>query len=627
MAMRIHRLSPEVANRIAAGEVVERPASVVKELVENSVDAGAERIAVEVEDGGLALIRVIDDGCGMSPEDAVLAFERHATSKLSNAEQLDSISTMGFRGEALPSVASVSKVRLITRERGAELGTEVTGEGPAMSPARPLPADFGTKVEIKDLFFNTPARLKYLKTPATEARRIVDVMSRLALAHPDVSFSLWVDGRKVLSTPVGGSLADAVAAVVGTDTARAMIPIDSESHGIAVTGFIGTPEMARAGRDGQFIIVNGRPVSSKTVWSAVDRAYDRAIPAGRRALVVLRIEMPPQVLDVNVHPAKTEVRFASDSQVFSAVLNAVTSGLRTMEAAPRMSPQPPPASGGRVSAGVPHWAERQQSMDGMINEAPEWIYGERQAAPVPPSPQAPTWAPAPPAVALGSQRVDGRPVAGMRLLGQLGRTYILLESDDGLVIVDQHVAHERVLVEEYRRQWAAQAPSTQLLLTPQIVSLAPVEMQAALENIDTLRRLGFDAEPFGSTAMAVRGIPTSTARIGAARALAAAIEGLTGPGAGSELAATLAAATAATAATAVAAASESGQSLPPEADRIVVALACHTAVKAGDALQPEEMRALVESLMSATDPFRCPHGRPVVTVVGFDQIERGFGRR
>ena len=205
MATRIHRLPPEVANRIAAGEVVERPSSVVKELVENSVDAGATRISVEVEDGGLALIRVIDDGCGMSPADASLAFERHATSKLTDAEQLETISTMGFRGEALPSVASLIKVRLLTRERGAERGTEVTGEGPALGPARAQLADFGTTVEIRDLFFNTPARLKYLKTPATESRRIVDILSRLALAHSDVSFALWVDGRKVLSTPAGGN--------------------------------------------------------------------------------------------------------------------------------------------------------------------------------------------------------------------------------------------------------------------------------------------------------------------------------------------------------------------------------------------------------------------------------------
>ncbi len=598
MATRIHRLTPEVANRIAAGEVVERPSSVVKELVENSVDAGATRISVEVEDGGLALIRVIDDGCGMSPADAALAFERHATSKLTDAEQLETISTMGFRGEALPSVASVSKVRLLTRERGAERGTEVTGEGSALGPARAQLADFGTTVEIRDLFFNTPARLKYLKTPATESRRIVDILSRLALAHSDVSFALWVDGRKVLSTPAGGNLADAAAAVVGADSARAMIPVDYESNGIRVTGYVGTPEMARTGRDGQYIIVNGRPVSSKTAWSAVDRAYDRAVPAGRKALVVIKIEMPPQMVDVNVHPAKSEVRFASESQVFSAIMNAVASGLRTMEVAPRMSPQPPPpsrASGaaqradGSAAAQLT-WGGTQRSLAGTIGEAPVRAYGASES------------------------NSGGGAAAGMRLIGQLGRAYILLEGDDGLVIVDQHVAHERVLVEHYRRQWAAQAPATQLLLTPQIVSLAPSEMQAALGEIDTLTRMGFDVEPFGSSAVAMRGIPASTARIGAARALAAAMEGLIGPGPAPG--------------DGDAAAMAGGEgALPAAVDRVAVALACHTAVRAGEVMEREEMTALVNSLMEAADPFRCPHGRPVVTVVPFDQIERGFGRR
>lgn len=591
MTSRIHRLSPEVANRIAAGEVVERPASVVKELVENAVDAGASQVAIEVESGGLSLIRVIDDGCGMSPEDALLAFERHATSKITSADQLESICTMGFRGEALPSVASVSRVRLVTRERGAEHAVEVTGEGTDLKGPVPLQAGFGTTVEVRDLFFNTPARLKYLRTPSTENRRIIETVSRLVLAHPGVGFSLWVDRRKVLSTPAGGSLQDAMAEVLGVDTARGMIPVSYEADGITVAGYIGAPEVARSGRDGQYTAVNGRPVTSKTVWSAVDKAYDRSVAAGRKALVVLSITLPPERVDVNVHPAKTEVRFASDGQVYSAVHRAVVAGLRTMEAAPRMMPVPQQASGPQPHATPPALERQVRLFDGAgeiahagagaVCERPDSPYGAQMPAEIP------------------------------RVIGQLARSYILLEGDEGLIIVDQHVAHERVLVEKYRRQWLERKPEMQLLLEPQIISVSASEMQAVIDGAPALRRMGFEVEPFGSTAVAVRGIPSTAVRIGAARALAAAVDGLTGAAPSAEELRLPGA----------------PPGLPEEVDRVAVSLACHTAIRAGEALDRTEMEALVRALLSAEDPFRCPHGRPVVTVVPLAQIEKGFGRR
>lgn len=577
--MRIHRLSPDVANRIAAGEVVERPASVVKELVENSIDAGASTVVVEVAGGGLELIRVIDDGCGMSPEDAVLAFERHATSKIRDAGELDSIRTMGFRGEALPSVASVSRVSLTTREPGAEVGTEVRCEGPALGAPTPVGAPVGTTIEVRDLFFNTPARLKYLRTPATETRRIVEVMGRLALSHPNVSISLWVDGRETLHTPTGGSLRDSLASVLGVDAAKSMIPVDHEARGIHVRGFIGVPENARSGRDGQHVIVNGRPVTSKTVWSAIDRAYDKAAPQGRKPLVVLDIDLPSHMVDVNVHPAKTEVRFASDSDVFSAVHGAVTSGLRTIDAAPTMAPQPQPS---------------------------------REYHPLSPS-AAFVWEP-PHRLEDGEQAVsfeesDGNGVGAQpdvssgvfRVIGQLARSYILVEGEQGLLIVDQHVAHERILVEQYRKDLASRSPQVQLLLTPEIISLGLADMDTVQRHSQVLSAMGFDVEPFGATAVAVRGIPAAAGKLGPVRALSAALEGICS-----------------------AHISDDRASL---ADHVAVSLACHTAIKAGAVLERQEMDALVTRLMETEDPFRCPHGRPVITTVSIDQLERGFGRR
>jgi DNA mismatch repair protein MutL len=591
--MRILKLPPEVADRIAAGEVVERPASVVKELVENSIDAGARAVRIEVVGGGLEMISVSDDGCGMSREDASLAFERHATSKISQAEDLFSIVTLGFRGEALPSVASVARVRLVTRERGADMGTVVTAEGSVMSAPAPMGAPEGTTVTIRDLFYNTPARLKYLRSVATETRRVIETVGRLALAHPEVSFSLQVDGRNVLSTPRDGSLREAAAAVLGMELVRSMAPVDKTTHGITVRGLAGPGDCAKSGRSVQHVLVNGRPVSCKTVWAAIDRAYDRSVPAGKKAPVVLSIAVDPSSVDVNVHPAKSEVRFASESDVYSAVYGAVSAALRSMDAVPDI--------GSKMRGVAPHDESSRDSADARL-----WpgIAADRREGP--------------PYGGLGGRPPDGDAdydhgehagrgtgcrCDAVNIIGQLAGTYILAESDQGLLIIDQHVAHETVLVDRYRRQLSS-APSdtrTQLLLSPELVQIGAADTDLVARHRSTLARMGFEADIFGTASVLVRGIPIASADMTPGEALGAAIEGI-----------------------AAAPVEADPESL---ADHIAVSLACHSAVKAGAYLREEEMTSLVDALLRCDNPTRCPHGRPVIVTVSKESLERSFGRR
>ncbi len=586
--MRILKLSPEVADRIAAGEVVERPASVVKELIENSIDAGARAVRIEIAGGGLELISVSDDGCGMSRDDAPLVFERHATSKISRAEDLFSIATLGFRGEALPSVASVARVRLITRERGAALGTVMIAEGSVVSAPAPIGAPEGTTVTVSDLFYNTPARLKYLRSVPTETRRVIETVGRLALAHPEVSFSLQVDGRNVLSTPRDGSLREAAAAVLGVELARSMAPVDKTTHGIAVRGLAGPGDYAKSGRDVQHVLVNGRPVSCKTVWAAIDRAYDRSAPAGKKAPVVLSITVDPSSVDVNVHPAKSEVRFASESDVYSAVHGAVSAALRSMDAVPDIGPK---IRGALADEGEP--GDR-SSRDGarlwpsIAADRPEGLaYGGDQRLDIDP----------------GSGEGTGDRSCPVTIMGQLAGTYILAESGESLLIIDQHVAHETVLVDTYRRQLASGSSdtATQLLLSPELVELGAADTDLVARHQSTLARMGFEADVFGAASVLVRGIPIAAADMTPREALGAAVEGI-----------------------AAAPAEADPESL---ADHVAVSLACHSAVKAGARLQVEEMKSLVAALLRCDNPTRCPHGRPVIVTISKESLERSFGRR
>jgi DNA mismatch repair protein MutL len=562
---RIRILDRRVADRIAAGEVVERPASVVKELIENSLDAGARAVTVEIEAAGSGLIRVSDDGTGMDPADAVLAVRRFATSKIGAAEDLERIVTYGFRGEALPSIAAVSRLTLITRPPGAEAGTrvEIEGGGPLRRSAAGIAS--GTVVTVESLFFNTPARRKYLKSPAREFALIVEAVQRLALAAPSVAFRLRHEERETLTYPAADP-EERLAQVLGRDLAGAMVPLRGEGRGLTVSGWTVRPERARPGRPTEYLFVNRRPVHSRLLSRAVLQGYTELLPVGLTPVVVLMLDVDADAVDVNIHPRKQEVRFPDEHRVFVAVQRAVREGVL-----------------------VP----------GSIRHVPEI------SAAVLPDPltaavaeRAPLYAGSgpPPTHAPLSGEGRGR-LPTLRPLGQILRTYLLAEAPDGLVLIDQHAAHERILYERLLGD-AARSGAAQALTAPVPVDLSAEERGILDEFLPASERLGFILEPFGGSTLLVRAVPAALRAQPPDRLLRRALAALLESRNGND---TLA--------------------------RLAIATACHTAVRAGDPLTFEEMAALLSDLEGAEDPFTCFHGRPTMVWVSRATLERWFLRR
>jgi DNA mismatch repair protein MutL len=560
--MPIRVLPREVVARIAAGEVVERPASAVKELVENALDAGARRIAVEVRGGGLELLRVSDDGCGLPPEELELAFARHATSKLSAPADLQRIVTLGFRGEALPAIAAVAEVEMASRPPGAEVGHWLRlEEGRPVARGQRGMAP-GTVVTVWRLFARQPARRKFLRSPASEASLIAQVVSHYALAYPEVRFQLTLDGRTALTTPGSGSLRDAVAAVYGPQVALALLAVGWQQEGLRVEGLVGPPQLARASRAYQSFFVNRRWVQNRRLSFALEEAYQGLLPGGRHPMAVLDICLPPEAVDVNVHPTKAEVRFQDEQAVLSALARAVRAAL--LEGAP-----------------VPR-------------------------APVAPTPPQPPMAEELAAPALWSAGAPPRPEAGptprralplLRVVGQVASLYIVAEGPDGMYLIDQHAAHERVLYEEVLARRQAGAPVAQGLLAPLPLELSPPQEALLRECWDDLSAHGFQVEPFGERGYLLRAVPYALKDEEPGAALLAVLDRL-------------------------------AQDRPPQGtDRVAAAVACHAAVRAGKALSLEEMRELVGRLEEAQVPHTCPHGRPTMLQLRAEELARGFGRR
>lgn len=560
---RILLLDRAVADRIAAGEVVERPASVVKELVENSLDAGARTITVEIEQAGLRLIRVSDDGGGMVPEDAPLSVQRFATSKIATAEDLERVATYGFRGEALPSIAAVSRLELATRQADAESGTRVSVVGGAPPVVTAAGAAPGTVVTVRDLFFNTPARRKFLKSPAREFALITEAVQRLALAAPEVTFRLRHEGREVLIYPAAAPQ-ERLAQVLGRDLASAMARVGGGSAapgGVIVAGWAVRPEGTRPARTLDYVSVNSRPIRSRLVSRAVLQGYAELLPVGHFPVAVISLDLDPASLDVNIHPRKLEVRFTDEHRVFATVTRAVREALLGPEAL-RHIPQAPP--------------DRMR-----LPEAPGTVAmaaGVAEAVPFyPPGPG---------------------PLPPMRLLGQILRTYLVAEVPGGLVLIDQHAAHERILYERLLRDATNGQGSAQMLAVPVPVDLSAAEAGVLDELLPASARLGFTLEPFGGSTLLVRAVPAALVRQPpeaiVRRALAALIE----PRDGDEA-----------------------------MQRLAIATACHTAVRAGDVLTAEEMAALLRDLAATEDPFTCFHGRPTMVRVSREALDRWFLRR
>ncbi len=588
----VRRLDPDTINQIAAGEVVERPASVVKELVENSLDAGASRIHVEVRGGGIQSIRVVDDGWGMGPDDAGLALERHATSKLRSAADLATVATLGFRGEALPSIAAVARLTLVTRPPEAVEGTEIRAEGGRIT-RRAAPSPPGTSVTVTDLFYNTPARRKHLRPAAAEAAAITHAVTALALAHPRVAFSLVHDGREVLRTPGSGQLAATVAAVWDPGAARRMVPVDGGLGKIRVTGLVARPETARASRARQHFTVNARPVESTAVAAGLERAYRTLLPPGRFPAAVLHLMVPEGTVDVNVHPAKREVRFVDPAAVSRAVELAVTEGLSRAGAGPLLAPGAPPAAGSRPE---PRTEPGVQVADAGALYAPWDAPGPGRDDPAAGAVMIPEAQRAP--VTEGAAQVD---FERLEPLGQVLDSYIVARGPDGLYLVDQHAAAER-LVYEAALDLKPGGPVSQALLVPVALELDP-EAFARWESVrGDLEELGFAFEPFGAgRELLVRAVPyvlgetADTALVSDVLDLA-----LRGPAEPDPLA------------------------RREEFGRVLAS--CKAALKANQALSREEMADLLRAMGRARQPYYCLHGRPTVLRLGRRELERRFGR-
>ena len=574
MAIRV--LPAGVAARIAAGEVIERPASVVKELVENSLDAGARIIGVEIRHGGLASIRVTDDGCGIPADEVALAFERHATSKLASVEDLGDIGTLGFRGEALASIAAAAGVRMTTRTGDAESATTVELENGAIMRQSPAGAGLGTTIEVEALFSTIPARLKFIRSAAAETARVRQTMDHLAMAHPHVQFSLKTDGRLQLSTSGNGSLRDAVAAVHGAELAQAMIEVGSWTGAYSVWGLVGTPEQSRANRTGVSLFVNNRWVQHRAVGVAIEEAYRGLLMEGRFPIAVVFFDVPPGEVDVNVHPNKREVRLSHEGDAFSSVQHAVRDAL--------LAASPIAEGEGLLSYAVPAPPSLQPELT--------FTTQEREQAPLP--------EPAPVAEETHAPLVlppGASPLSRLHVLGQIANTYIVADGPDGMYLIDQHAAHESVLYYRLLRQWANSTPEVQPMLEPLPMSLTPQQMDALGEGRAVLERYGLLVEPFGDDTLLVRAVPVMARRVDAVKLVAEALDRFSSRANGTDTHLSAAA-----------------------------SIACHSAVRAGQTLDQQEMMALGEALASELNPQHCPHGRPTVIRVSTDVLGRQFGR-
>jgi DNA mismatch repair protein MutL len=622
-------LPPEVANQIAAGEVVERPASVMKELVENALDAGATTITVSIDGGGLARVAVTDDGVGMGAPDLALALLRHATSKIRSADDLVGVGTYGFRGEALPSIASVSRTRVTSRARGTAEGNEALVEGGAQAVLRPAGCAEGTTVCVEDLFYNTPARRKFMRTPQTEGAACADALVRLAVPKPEVRFVLRRDGKVVREFLRHGDVAARV---------RELLPDEplAELRGargkVRVVGLLGPPERARSGASHLMLYVNGRHVKDRLLLRAVAQAYGSTLESGRYPAGAVLVEVPPEDVDVNVHPQKTEVRFASQGQVFEAVMTVLRDAAAsapwalaatrprdfwTDHLAPGPSPQQPstlpelvrPASNPAPRETARPLPLEAQVLAAFVSAPPDAAdpWARLAAAPYGPASYADAArASAAPAVGEGRavdaaavrSELHGSSFGALRYVGQMRRMFLVCEGENGVVILDQHAAAERVTFERLRRAYLNRSVPMQPLLVPERIELAADEVALVEERAEELLSVGLDLAPLGPTTVAVRAVPAILLRADPRRLARDLV---------SELA-------------------RQGNDFSKAVDLVLATMACHGSVRGGDEMAPEEVRALLGALDTVDFAGHCPHGRPVVFTMRWGELERKVGR-
>ena len=652
---KIIQLSPHIANLIAAGEVVERPASVVKELLENAVDAGASKVTVEIRDGGMTFLRVTDNGCGMSPEDARVAFLRHATSKLRTADDLAAIGTMGFRGEALAAIASVSRIDLLTKTPGSLSGTSLKLEAGTILEESEVGCPDGTTILIRDLFFNTPARMKFMKSDTVEGSRVAAAVQLQALAHPEVAVQFIRDGKQVLSTPGAGGLQAAVYCVYGRECAQ-MTAVNSRWEQYSLTGYVSKPTDARPSRSLQTFFVNNRPVKSKLLISALEEAYRNQIMVGKFPACVLHLTLPANAVDVNVHPAKTEVKFLSEKAVFDCVHYGVLSALNQQqdrpqirfsqkesappEPAPGKEPAPAPAKSAppgkkenfyrtmtaeeykafsaaladppqpkkEAAAAVVSKLERPANMplrDSVIlpasapprQEPLPPIVHEKPASTPPQPPCPPKQEPLPPEAPMEQTSLDMPPEQDWRMVGELYNTYIIVEQGDNAFLIDKHAAHERILFEKLKKH--QEAITAQSLLQPIAVRLGSAAVGELLANQALLDELGFEIDEFGENTLLLRQIPMDLSPDSAAEALETMAQDLL---------------------------KGRRESKDTVRDELLHTVACKAAIKAGWVSDEKELMVIASAVMDREDLKYCPHGRPICVSLSEKQLEKQFKR-
>jgi DNA mismatch repair protein MutL len=601
---KIRVLADHVANQIAAGEVVERPASVAKELVENSIDAGATRITIEIEAGGRRLLKVSDDGEGMVRDDAILAFERHATSKIRVSDDLIAIGTLGFRGEALASIASVAKVELATSTEGASAGTRVTIEGGRMRDVKDAAHPRGTTISVRDLFFNIPARRKFLRSEATETFHLTNLVTHYALAHPEIAFAFVNNGRDVVRAAPAKDLRERAYQIFGEEFLENLLPVDGGDLQVArVTGFVSAPRDRRTSRDSQYLFVNRRFVRDRMIGRSLSEGYRSILPHGVYPAALLFIETPREEVDVNVHPAKTEVRFRRSAAVADAVREAIRDALARNDYVPQMpqAAQIPPAQTASATVSFTPPQPRIEfaplpSGDEIARDIEEMIRTSSSVKSVVDKPLPP----------LNSAEKLVREVSpeslstNIRPLGQLDESFIIATDDEGLLLIDQHVAHERVLFDKYRALESERRVESQQLLVPETFDLTPAQTAVFDQLAPELETYGFELMRLSGRTVAIRAVPADLPAGEARNMLSELLETVD--------------------------AEKKTSASDTLKDEIAASLACHAAIKVNMSLTPEKMRWLIERLLQTSSPTTCPHGRPVILRLKMRDILKGFHR-
>ncbi|MDI6619480.1 MAG: DNA mismatch repair endonuclease MutL [Clostridiales bacterium] len=595
---KIHILGENISNKIAAGEVVERPASVVKELVENSIDAGANSITVEIKDGGTTFIRVSDNGSGMDMDDAKNSFIRHATSKINSEDDLSSIKTLGFRGEALASIAAVSHVDMQTKLKQETYGTRIEIHGGIYKFAGSTGCPDGTTITVRNLFFNTPARLKFLKKESREAALISDIVLKLSLSKPEITFKYINNKKLIFNTPGNNDLKSTILSLYGKEYHDSLIDVSYKGNILSIAGYIGRPESARSNRNFETFFVNNRYIQNRMLCAAVENAYKTYLPVNKFAFCILFISICPEFVDVNVHPTKAEVRFQDEREVFSAVFNTIRNGLAGEVIIPEFQEREMPQKFEQKKFYEDISSKETGKVNDIALERNEYskVYRPVEEFKIEDGEKTDN---APEEVRDDGVRTESRNlIPPLIIIGQCNSTYILAQGPDGLYIIDQHAAHERVLFEKFKSSFERGGINSQKLLTPFVIELTPQEIEILKENMEIMKKIGFEVDFFGNNSVMLRAVPIVFGEPQLKKLFMEILDLANG----------------------------GNTSAKSTIDNILYTMACRSAVKANDKLNNIEMEGLVKMLRQAANPYTCPHGRPTIIKITEKELEKKFKR-